>query len=119
MVWWVLGWLLAALWIWRVTDAAIGMRSVVDVASPDWDRQPPGDAPRISIIVPARDEEEEIESALRSLLSIEWPNYEVIAVNDRSTDRTRELMEHVAREHDSTYRLRIIHIEDLPPGWLG
>jgi glycosyltransferase involved in cell wall biosynthesis len=119
MFWWILGWFLAVLWTWRVSDAAIGMRSIIDVASPRWDRPPSNNTPKISIIVPARDEEGEIESALRSLLSLKWPNYEVIAINDRSSDRTGELMEHVARDHDGAHRLKIIHIQDLPPGWLG
>jgi glycosyltransferase involved in cell wall biosynthesis len=119
MLWWILGWALAVLWVWRVTDAAIGMRTIIDIASAAWDRQPPSEPPRISIIVPARDEEDEIESALRSLVSLEWPNYEVIAVDDRSSDRTGELMEHVAREHDLSHGLKIIHLTDLPAGWLG
>ncbi len=119
MTWWILGWSLAILWVWRVVDAAVGMRTIVDIASPAWDRRPPSAAPRVSIIVPARDEEEEIESALRSLVSLEWPNYEVIAINDRSSDRTGELMEHVAREHDRAKRLKIIQITELPNGWLG
>src|SRR3954468_15611708 len=114
MLWWIVGWSLAVLWVWRVADAAIGMRTIVDIASPEWDRQPPSIAPRISIIVPARDEEDEIESGLRSLVSLEWPNYEVIAVDDRSSDRTGELMEHVAREHDAAKRLKILHLTDLP-----
>jgi glycosyltransferase involved in cell wall biosynthesis len=119
MIWWILGWLLAVLWVWRVADAAIGMRTIIDIASPEWDQKPPQHAPRISIIVPARDEEDEIESALRSLVNLEWHNYEVIAINDRSADRTGELMEHVAREHDVRKKLKIIHLRDLPEGWLG
>lgn len=119
IAWWILGMFLAVLWLWRVLDAAFGMQTVPQIEKPAWDREPPAAAPRISIIVPARDEEGEIESGLRSLLSLEWPNYEVIAVNDRSSDRTGELMEHVAREHDSQGRLKIIHIRELPAGWLG
>jgi len=119
MIWWIVGWLLAVLWVWRVADAAVGMRTIVDIAAPEWDKKPPQTAPRISIIVPARDEETEIESALRSLVSLEWHNYEVIAINDRSADRTGELMEHVAREHDIRKKLRSINLTELPEGWLG
>jgi glycosyltransferase involved in cell wall biosynthesis len=115
----LLGGLLGAIWIHRVIDAAIGMRKVQDIAGDRWDRKTPPDPPRISIIVPALDEEENIESALRSLVRLEWPNYEVIAVNDRSTDRTGEIMRHVAREHDSSRRLNIVNITELPAGWLG
>lgn len=117
--WWSLGVFLAVLWLWRVLDAAFGMRTVVDVAKPAWDREPAADAPRISIIVPARNEEGAIESGLRSLVGLEWPNYEVIAINDRSTDRTGEIMAHVAGEHDVEHRLKIINMTELPAGWLG
>jgi glycosyltransferase involved in cell wall biosynthesis len=119
MIWWILGIFLAVLWISRVADAAIGMRRVADIARPEWNRPVPAAAPRVSIIVPARDEQEEVESALRSVVSLEWPNYEVIAINDRSSDRTGELMWHVAREHDPRHLLKIIEIDNLPPGWLG
>ena len=119
MIWWFLGLALAVLWVWRVADAAIGMRTISDIASPAWDRPAPANAPRVSIIVPARDEEAEIESALRSMVQLDWPNYEVITVNDRSTDRTPQIMEHVAREHDTQHRLKIVNIDQLPEGWLG
>jgi len=119
MLWWVVGSFLAVLWVWRVADAAFGMRTISDIASPAWDRPVTANAPRISIIVPALDEEDQIESGLRSLVQLDWPNYEVIAVDDRSTDRTLEVMQHVAREHDTQHRLKIIHIEMLPDGWLG
>jgi len=119
ILWWALGVFLAALWVWRVADAALGMRTISDIASPAWDRPAPVKAPRVSIIVPARDEEEQIESGLRSLCELDWPNYEVIAIDDRSTDRTPEIMAHVAREHDPQHRLKIVNIEQLPGGWLG
>jgi glycosyltransferase involved in cell wall biosynthesis len=119
MFYWILGLFLGVLWIWRVADSGIGMRSVQDIAKPKWDHRPPANAPKITIIVPARDEEGEIESALRSLVNLEWPNYEVIAVNDRSSDRTGQIMEHVASEHDPNHRLKLIHVTDLPEGWLG
>lgn len=117
--WWALGLFLAVLWVWRVAECAIGMPTVPDIAKPEWDRPPNTNPSKVSIIVPARNEEDEIESALRSLLNLEWPNYEVIAVNDRSTDRTAELIRHVAREHDPARRLKIVDVHELPDGWLG
>lgn len=119
MFYWIVGVFLGVLWLGRVAESAFGMRTVPDISRPEWDRDPPANAPRISIIVPARDEQENIHSALHSLVNLEWPNYEVIAVNDRSTDRTPEIMQHVAREHDPQHRLKIITITDLPHGWLG
>ena len=52
--------------------------------------------PRVSIIVPACNEAADIEATLTRLLALEYDNYEVIAVDDRSTDRTGEIMERIA-----------------------
>ena len=131
---WIAGIILALAWFSRIVDAALGMPSVADVSRPEWDRNPvlPAGNPRVSIIVPARNEEDSIEQALRTLLVLDYENYEVIAVNDRSTDRTGEIMERVARSHstktalsgpplsDETHsRIRVIHHTELPAGWLG
>jgi glycosyltransferase involved in cell wall biosynthesis len=115
---WIAGTILALAWFSRIVDAAIGMPSVADVSKPEWDRNPPG-SPRVSIIVPARNEEEDIESSLRALLALDYDNYEVIAVNDRSTDRTGEIMERMADQSAVHDRLRVIHHRELPAGWLG
>jgi len=129
---WIAGVILALAWFSRIVDAALGMPSVADVSLPEWDRNPVSAAgnPRVSIIVPARDEEETIEQALHTLLALDYDNYEVIAVNDRSTDRTGEIMERIAANHRSSkstremghpdFRtLRVIHHRELPAGWLG
>src|ERR1035438_2492627 len=92
---WIAGTILALAWFSRIVDAAIGMPSVADVSTAEWNRTPVGN-PRVSIIVPARNEEEDIELSLTRLLELDYDNYEVIAVNDRSTDRTGEIMERVA-----------------------
>ncbi len=73
--------------------------------------------PSLSIIVPARDEAVAIEEALRRMLALDYPDYEVIAINDRSTDGTGEIMQRVAAEVGS--RLQVVEITDLPSGWLG
>jgi glycosyltransferase involved in cell wall biosynthesis len=147
---WITGVILALAWFSRIVDAALGMPSVADVSRPEWDRDPvlPDGNLRVSVIVPARNEEETIEQALRSLLALDYDNYEVIAVNDRSTDRTGEIMERVARSPCATKNalsgalsksqslhpvaqnatrveqsrcpsLRVIHLTELPPEWLG
>jgi glycosyltransferase involved in cell wall biosynthesis len=129
---WIAGTILALAWFSRIVDAALGMPSVADVSRPEWDRNPvlPTGNPRVSIIVPARNEEESIEQALNTLLALDYDNYEVIAVNDRSTDSTGEIMERVAanlhfsqkaREmgHPEFRSFRVVHHTELPPGWLG
>jgi len=115
---WIAGCLLALAWFSRIVDAAFGMPKIADVALPEWDRQPKG-TPRVSIIVPARNEEEMIERGLTGLLSLDYQNYEIIAIDDRSTDRTGEIMEEVAASPAAHGCLRVIHIESLPSGWLG
>jgi len=126
--WWITGIILGLAWASRIIDAALGMPSVADISRPEWDRNPvlPSGSPRVSVIVPARNEEAEIENCLRSLLALDYNNYEVIAVNDRSTDRTGEIMEEVATNpHPSKItkggppRLHVIHHAELPSGWLG
>src|ERR1700748_3135032 len=94
-LYWIAGCILGLAWLSRVVDAAIGVPTIADVSRPEWDRNPPGN-PRVSIIVPALNEQEHIEAALTQLLSLDYPNYVVIAVDDRSTDRTGELMDRVA-----------------------
>jgi cellulose synthase/poly-beta-1,6-N-acetylglucosamine synthase-like glycosyltransferase len=115
---WIAGTTLALVWFSRIIDAAICMPSVADVSTPEWDRKPVAVSgnPSLSIIVPARNEEEDIELSLTRLLELDYDNYEVIAVNDRSTDRTGEIMERVGK---TPGRLRVIHHRELPAGWLG
>jgi glycosyltransferase involved in cell wall biosynthesis len=97
---WIAGIILGLAWASRIIDAALGMPSVADVSRPEWDRNPvsPAGNPRVSIIVPARNEEDSIEQALNTLLALDYDNYEVIAVNDRSTDRTGEILERVKKD---------------------
>ncbi len=114
---WVLGMLLAAVWAHRVVDAARGRPLVADISTPAWDRAMSQDsAPKVSIIVPGRDEEVHAQAALSSLLALDYPNYEVLAVDDRSQDRTGEIMDRLAA---SNPRLKALHISELPAGWLG
>jgi glycosyltransferase involved in cell wall biosynthesis len=127
---WIAGTILALAWASRIVDAALGMPSVPDVSRPEWDRNPvsPAGNPRVSVIVPARNEEEIIEQALNTLLALDYDNYEVIAVNDRSTDSTGEIMEKIGQSPrplaQSARRtghptLRVVHHTELPAGWLG
>jgi glycosyltransferase involved in cell wall biosynthesis len=118
---WIAGSLLALAWFSRLVDAAIGMPRIADIARPEWDRSPatPTGEPRVSIIVPARNEEEDIRETLVRLLALDYSNYEVIAVNDRSTDRTGAIIDDVAASSEAHGLLKAIHIPDLPSGWLG
>ena len=74
----------------------------------------PADAPLVSIVIPARNEERNIERCVRSALTSTYPALEVIVVDDQSTDATGELARRIARE-DS--RVRVIENEPLTNGW--
>jgi glycosyltransferase involved in cell wall biosynthesis len=72
--------------------------------------------PKLSVVIPARNEERKLEGALRTVLGQDYPNLEAILVNDRSTDGTGRTMEHLtAGRGDAT----VIQVEELPEGWLG
>jgi glycosyltransferase involved in cell wall biosynthesis len=118
---WIAGGILARAWFSRIVEAAFGMPHVADIARPEWDRRPAtaNGEPRVSIIVPARNEEEHIRETLRQLLALDYSNYEIIAVNDRSTDRTGQIMDEVAASLQAHGLLKAIHISELPSGWLG
>jgi glycosyltransferase involved in cell wall biosynthesis len=72
----------------------------------------PEDLPFISIIIPARNEEENLKTLLDSLKNIEYPNYEVIVVDDQSEDKTAA----IAASYE---KVRVIQSQARPGGWLG
>lgn len=76
----------------------------------------PSPAPKISIIIPARNEEENIETCIDSLLKQDYPDFEILVVNDRSIDRTGEIISRLDKENE---KVQAIHIESLPEFWTG
>jgi len=116
---WITGGLLALIWLSRVIEAGLGVRTLADISQPAWDRKPltAAGSPRVAVIVPARNEEDSIAQALRRLLALDYDSFQVVAINDRSTDRTGEIMNEVATA--SHGRLKVVHIRELPPGWMG
>lgn len=73
-------------------------------------------SPRVSVIIPARDEERAIERTVRGMLAQQYTDLEIIVVDDRSSDGTGRVLEDLAEE-DS--RLRVLHGVEPPEGWLG
>ncbi len=72
--------------------------------------------PRLSLIVPACNEERSVETAVRSMLNQDYPNLEIVLVNDRSTDQTGQIMARLANESSI---VSVVQIDQLPGGWLG
>lgn len=75
------------------------------------------DAPFVSILVPARNEENCIRTCVESLLAQVYPQYEVLVLNDNSTDATGDILQELSRVHPGT--LRVIDGLPLPADWLG
>jgi chlorobactene glucosyltransferase len=76
----------------------------------------PASTPRVSLLVPARNEARNIGGCVRGLLAQDYPDFEVIVLDDESTDGTGEILERITTEDA---RLRVIHGQPLPAGWLG
>jgi glycosyltransferase involved in cell wall biosynthesis len=96
-------------------DLALGNRATEYLKSfPPF--QDPSGGPLLSIIIPARNEEKHIRESLRSVLNQDYPNTEILVIDDRSSDGTAAILDKMAQLEN---RLRVFHIHELPGGWLG
>jgi chlorobactene glucosyltransferase len=75
-----------------------------------------GPLPLVSVIIPARNEEKNIRACLLSLLGQNYGNFEIIVLDDNSTDATAAIVRRMTEEDD---RLHLLHGEPLPQGWAG
>ena len=78
--------------------------------------EPPENAPLISVCVPARNEARNIRRCVDALLAQDYPNFEVIVLDDRSTDGTAKMLDELSHVDD---RLKVINGVELPLGWAG
>ncbi|NQU75041.1 MAG: glycosyltransferase [Planctomycetes bacterium] len=110
----VLAGLTFVVWLSRnlMIDRTRRMHSTLTPADP----RPQADPPRVSVLIAAKDEQDNIEACVRSMLSQDYPDFEVIVIDDRSVDRTNEIVRQMAAA-DS--RVRLIEVSQLPPGWCG
>lgn len=81
-------------------------------AAGNWGAQ----APVVSVIVAAKDEQDNIGLAIRTMMAQDYPDFEMIVINDRSMDSTGRIVDELAAEHE---RLRVAHVERLREGWFG
>jgi GT2 family glycosyltransferase len=111
-------WLLTALWMWRTNEAIRRLPELPDISQPQWDLIPPDDAvPSLTVVVPARNEAENIGATLECLVMQQYSGLRVLAIDDRSTDKTRQIVDEFAERYPE--RIGAIHIDYLPEGWLG
>jgi glycosyltransferase involved in cell wall biosynthesis len=106
--------LIALLWITYGLKVAYGAARLPWLK--DFAASADPDCPRISLIFAARDEQEKLPAALATLSAIDYPNLEIIAVDDRSKDATSKILDDFAVQCP---RVRVVHVNALPPLWLG
>ena len=82
----------------------------------EWAGPSPSTWPKVSVIVPCRNEAAGVEKAMSSLLAQDYPDLEIVAVDDRSEDTTGALLDSLAARDK---RLTVVHLRALPEGWLG
>jgi len=102
----ILGWMVINIALGSLKLGSLGETAPITTTNP----------PRVSIIVPACNEETTIAPALETLLAQDYADFEVIVVNDRSTDGTGEVLAGMGRRHSG---LVIHEIHEMPEGWLG
>lgn len=103
----ILLYLILAFWL-----VALGRTILNLLLTPRLGLEVPVRFPRVSVIIPARDEERTIERTVRAFLAQTYPELEIIVVNDRSVDRTGEILAGVGG-------ITVVDNEEPPAGWLG
>jgi glycosyltransferase involved in cell wall biosynthesis len=106
--------IIAFLWIVLTVDLGLGVLAIPSLK--DFGPLHDSACPRVSILFAARDEAEKLPGAIETMLALDYPNYEVIAVDDRSEDATGTILEAAAR---TSARLKPLRVNSLPSGWLG
>jgi glycosyltransferase involved in cell wall biosynthesis len=105
---------IALFWLFNALRIAYGTHKLPWLK--DFDPSVDALTPPISLIFAARDEEEKLPGALATLAKLDYPDLEIIGVDDRSEDATGRILDEFAATHP---RFRVIHVAELPEGWLG
>jgi cellulose synthase/poly-beta-1,6-N-acetylglucosamine synthase-like glycosyltransferase len=145
-------WVVAAAWVWRTADAVTKLPTVTTLQDVEWDLWAE-DGPSLVVVVPAKDEAENIAATMDALLAADYPKLRIVAVDDRSTDATGEILDGyaarfrprvavapptkakkrkgkgkasatvlelpVSMASSGPAKVEVIHVTELPEGWLG
>lgn len=115
-IWLGLGVIVLGVWARRLalTRSAIRGRIVLTEESATLQ---PHTLPRVSVLVAAKDEQENIETCVRTLVAQDYPAFEVVVADDRSADRTPAILAGLQREFPT--RLKVLTIRSIEEGWFG
>ncbi|MCG3113339.1 MAG: glycosyltransferase family 2 protein [Candidatus Manganitrophus sp. SB1] len=122
MVWTILAAVVVGIWsyalilLWRIRSAIPYLRNQPDALPCPADSEGSGPWPRVTVVAAARNEERSIEGAVRSWFESDYPNLNVVVINDRSTDKTADILADLGSRYPS---LKVHHVTELPEGWLG
>lgn len=106
----------AIVWWGKLLDWIIRGRGLVRLCDRPVQRPDDSPWPSLSVIVPARDEDKWVETAVRSLAIQDYPALNIIVVDDRSSDRTAVILDSLGVEFNN---ITVEHVQELPKGWLG
>lgn len=110
----VLAALTLAFWLGAAVIVPRGNRRMIRLAT--GPAPAPQGWPRVSIVLAARNEGKTIGAALPTMLALDYPDFELITVDDRSEDDTGGILDQLATRHP---KLNVDHIRELPAGWIG
>ena len=108
----ILLWFLAGAWVLGALFAFINFLLLPNLP----EKRMTGALPSMTVVIPARNEEEAIEEAISAHCSQDYPGLKVIVVDDGSTDGTPRILASLAARH---HNLAIVRCPEPPPGWLG
>jgi glycosyltransferase involved in cell wall biosynthesis len=106
--------LIALFWLTRGLRVAYGAMRLPWLK--DFAPAPDVECPRVSVLFAARDEEEKLRGAIETMVQLDYPALEIIAVDDRSRDATGQILDEFAGTHRL---LKAVHVTELPAGWMG
>jgi chlorobactene glucosyltransferase len=110
--------LVTLVWLTRHIELSRAHSRVVTLRPGDGQAGLPG-APRVSVLVAAKDEEANIGPCVSTWLTQDYRDFELIVIDDRSTDRTGQILRDIQRDHPNGSKLRILTVQELPAGWAG
>jgi chlorobactene glucosyltransferase len=116
VIWAVACGLVGLLWLTRHVEISRARRAERVLSASSYDG-PPESQPRVSILIAAKDEEHSIRACVESFLGQDYPNYQLIVVNDRSTDRTGAILGDLAAQANG--KLQVLTVETVREGWFG